>query len=285
MNVFGGGAGSLPRALLAAAFCFCAGPPAWSHALPTPAPQGPLRASGNLLIDGTGQRILLRGVVLPGLDRAEPDLSGMKAAAFTVLRFRWNMNAVRLPVSVPLWRRDGQLYLDQVDSIVRLANAEGLVVILAAREDRAAGAAADLGLPTPQVADFWRAWAAYRHDDCSRARTLVEGIVSTARTHNLATSLAHSLLTYARSELALGDVEGACQSILEGLELEVSIRDGWGIALGLDAAAFVAARRGRVEEAAKLLGATAAHRERLAVALARHFRLVHTEVSVEVPLP
>jgi predicted ATPase/DNA-binding SARP family transcriptional activator len=116
-------------------------------------------------------------------------------------------------------------------------------------------------------ARFWRAWAAYRHDDCSRARALVEGIVSTSRTHNLVTSLAHALLTYARSELALGDVEGACRSILEGLELEVSIRDGWGVALGLDAAAFVAARRGRVEEAARLLGGTAAHRERLAVAL------------------
>jgi predicted ATPase/DNA-binding SARP family transcriptional activator len=116
-------------------------------------------------------------------------------------------------------------------------------------------------------ARFWRAWAAYRQGDCPRARVLVESIVSDARAHNLETSLAHALLTYARSELALGDVEGACRSILEGLELEVSISDGWGIALGLDASAFVAARRGRFEEAARLLGGTAAHRERLAVAL------------------
>ncbi|HJQ19235.1 MAG TPA: bacterial transcriptional activator domain-containing protein, partial [Gemmatimonadaceae bacterium] len=59
----------------------------------------------------------------------------------------------------------------------------------------------------------------------------------------------------------------ACRELLEGLELEVALQDGWGMAVGLDSAAFIAAKRGRFEDAARLLGGTAAHRERIAVAL------------------
>jgi DNA-binding SARP family transcriptional activator len=47
----------------------------------------------------------------------------------------------------------------------------------------------------------------------------------------------------------------------------VAINDGWGIALALDVVAFVAARRGRFEDAVRLVAGTEAHRARLAVAL------------------
>jgi DNA-binding SARP family transcriptional activator len=54
---------------------------------------------------------------------------------------------------------------------------------------------------------------------------------------------------------------------MESLEREVAINDGWGIALALDVVAFVAARRGRFEDAVRLVAGTEAHRARLAVAL------------------
>ena len=114
---------------------------------------------------------------------------------------------------------------------------------------------------------FWRAWAAYRQGEYDRARELIVSNADIGRAERLATSLAHSLVTLARIELALGNVEEACRCVIEGLELEVTIHDGWGIALGLDGASFAAARRGRLEEAARIQGGTAAHRERLAVAL------------------
>jgi predicted ATPase/DNA-binding SARP family transcriptional activator len=116
-------------------------------------------------------------------------------------------------------------------------------------------------------ARFWRGWAAYREGKVERARELLAANATVAREYNLPTSLAHSLCTLARIELALGNVEEACRAVLEGLEIEVAIHDGWGIALGLDAAAFAAARRGRNEEATRIIAATAAHRTRLAVAL------------------
>jgi non-specific serine/threonine protein kinase len=120
---------------------------------------------------------------------------------------------------------------------------------------------------TRVFANFWIGWAAYRQRDFARAREMLDMNASVARQHNMATSLAHSLVTLARVELALGNVEEACAAVLEGLAIEVTVSDGWGIALGLDAAAFAAARRGRYEEAARIQAATAAHRERLAVAL------------------
>jgi uncharacterized protein (TIGR03437 family) len=162
-----GGARRPSKALLAAAL-FVFGPAGWCHAPPTLAPRGALRASGNTLLDDAGRRIHLRGVLLPGLNSPDPAPeaeAALNRVTFAVLRYRWNMNAVRLPVSVPLWQRDGQEYLNRVAEVVRLANGEGLVVILAACEDRASGAPADLGLPTPAVADFWRAWAAHFKDN------------------------------------------------------------------------------------------------------------------------
>jgi non-specific serine/threonine protein kinase len=116
-------------------------------------------------------------------------------------------------------------------------------------------------------AQFWAAWAAYREGNLERAHELIEDNANTGRAHSLPTSLAHSLVTLSRVHLSMGQVEDACRDQLEGLELEVAIQDGWGIALALDNASFVAASRGRFEDAARIQGGTAAHRERLAVAL------------------
>jgi uncharacterized protein (TIGR03437 family) len=100
-----------------------------AHAPVLPSIVGPLETCGNLLIDtGTGQTVLLRGV---------------SATEFGVIRVRWNMNTVRLPVSFAAWRQDP----DRMFATVRSANDAGLFVVLAANETGA------------DAATFWSAVA------------------------------------------------------------------------------------------------------------------------------
>jgi uncharacterized protein (TIGR03437 family) len=122
------------------------------------------------LVDSTNQIFLLRGVEMPGLEAANPgqpdiDAKGaMTSLTFRIIQQRWNMNAVRLPVSAAIWRRDGKAYLDQIAAVAAAANQENLVVILAAYGDARSGAAADTGLPGSDLAAFWTACAAFFKD-------------------------------------------------------------------------------------------------------------------------
>ncbi len=85
----------------------------------------------------------------------------MTTLTFRVIRQRWNMNTVRLPVSPWIWRRDRESYFASVAEIVRRANAESLWVILTASDDARAGSPSTTALPGPEIAEFWSAAAAY----------------------------------------------------------------------------------------------------------------------------
>ncbi|HEY6392673.1 MAG TPA: cellulase family glycosylhydrolase [Bryobacteraceae bacterium] len=130
------------------ALCIAAAGIASAHGVPTPAAIGPLHIQGANIVDSTGQIIPLRGTQMPGPN------ADVNAVEFGILRLRWNFNAVRLPVSSAMWRRDGQAYLDRVGAIVKTANDAGLVAVLANFEDGA-------GLPVASTGTFWNAWAAY----------------------------------------------------------------------------------------------------------------------------
>jgi hypothetical protein len=131
--------------------------PAAGHAPPTPIPIPPLHVKLNQLMDSTSTVFVLRGVSMPGLEAVSPtatdlaNVAAMNGFTFRVMRQRWNMNAVRLPVSAAVWKRDGQGYLDRVAAVVALANSESLVVVLGAQEDAA--------LPSATMVDFWKACA------------------------------------------------------------------------------------------------------------------------------
>ncbi len=131
--------------------------PAEGHAPPTPIPVPPLRVKANLLVDSAGTVFQLRGVSLPGLEAISPtaadvaNVNAMTGFTFRVMRQRWNMNAVRLPVSAAVWKRDGPGYLDRVASVVALANGESLIVVLGAQQDGS--------LPDAALLDFWKACA------------------------------------------------------------------------------------------------------------------------------
>jgi Cellulase (glycosyl hydrolase family 5) len=116
------------------------------HALPTPVLKGPLRVSGNLLFDATGN-VELAGVNVPDIIGRERN-----EILFKVIRRRWNLNAVRLPVSVDTWVRDGDRYISSVALAVEQANAADLAVVLVARDNES--------LPSPRMLEFWRVWAA-----------------------------------------------------------------------------------------------------------------------------
>src|SRR5215469_7552884 len=103
----------------------------FAHGFPTPAAIGPLHVQRNVIADSTGQTIPLRGVEMPGLNLANPTpaqrqtVDAMNAITFGILRLRWNLNTVRLPVSNWVWRRDGQSYLDRVGKIAQAASDAG----------------------------------------------------------------------------------------------------------------------------------------------------------------
>jgi uncharacterized protein (TIGR03437 family) len=135
---------------------------AYAHGTPTPVAVGALHILGANIVDSTGQIIPLRGAQTPGLNALNPSASqvqtiaAMNAVGFGILRFRWNFNAVRLPVSSAVWRRDGQAYLDRVGTIVKAANNAGLIAVLADFEDDTG-----TGLPVAATVTFWNAWASY----------------------------------------------------------------------------------------------------------------------------
>lgn len=125
----------------------------------------------------------------------------------------------------------------------------------------------DRGHINAAFARFWRGWAAYGARDLDRAFDLLSTTLLYAREANHPTTIAHTLSTLARIELARGDVDEACGHVADGLELEVANGDAWGLAHAADVIALIAEKRNRHEDALRIVGATEAHRERLSMAL------------------
>jgi predicted ATPase/DNA-binding SARP family transcriptional activator len=116
-------------------------------------------------------------------------------------------------------------------------------------------------------ARFWRGWAAYGMGEYDYARDVFMANLATGREFNYPVTIAHSLATLARVEFARGNIDEACNLVIEGLELEFAINDAWGIALAMDVVAMTAARRNNYEDSLRILAGTEAFRERVAIAL------------------
>ena len=107
---------------------------AWIRATPDrSAPvAGPLRTSGNRIIDVHGSPVTLRGVVLPGLDQS-PDTTGVTQIAVDQAK-AWGANVVRLPLGAQFWLSSNCDYsLDyraRVDQVVDWITALGMVALL-----------------------------------------------------------------------------------------------------------------------------------------------------------
>jgi uncharacterized protein (TIGR03437 family) len=116
-----------------------------AHAPPTPIIKGPLRVRGNVLLDADGLNIEMMGVNVAPLSADTTELM------FKVIRRRWNLNVVRIPVSIPAWIEGGDTYLSAAVQAVESANNAGLAVVIAATDGG--------GLPSSDLLTFWRAWA------------------------------------------------------------------------------------------------------------------------------
>jgi uncharacterized protein (TIGR03437 family) len=129
----------------------------------TPAPAGPLRVDGNHILDAHNRMFLMRGTQLPEfrLDTAARHTASgtvfgsYSATSLAAIRLRFNMNTVRVPVSVADSAQPG--YFDELAKLVQRANQSELLVVLAARE-------AGLGLPARSTVEFWSRCAAYFKD-------------------------------------------------------------------------------------------------------------------------
>jgi len=93
---------------------------------------GPLHSSGNRIVDGNGQAIILRGVVLPGLDQS-PATSGVTELAVDQAK-AWGANFVRLPLGEQFWLSSNcnfaPSYPSTVDQVVNWITSLGMVALL-----------------------------------------------------------------------------------------------------------------------------------------------------------
>ena len=105
-----------------------------------PAPQ--LHVSGNMLLNSSGQRVILRGVNRSGTEYACVQGNGIfdgevDQAAVTAMK-SWGSNAVRVPLNEACWNAEsyvpaadaGTNYQNAIKSYVSLLNSNGLVAIL-----------------------------------------------------------------------------------------------------------------------------------------------------------
>src|SRR5258708_6651259 len=104
----------------------------------TSATAGPYGVEDNRILDAKGRPYLVRGTEMPAVTLQASDFAGngkefgpFSRSSFSTIRHRLNMNAIRLPVSAPLYEENPN-YRTRVAEAVRGANRFELLVILAA---------------------------------------------------------------------------------------------------------------------------------------------------------
>ena len=113
----------------------------------------------------------------------------------------------------------------------------------------------------------WRGAIARARGDFAEARRMHEGNLRVGRSLKHRTVLGHGHSFLAAVQLSEGAVDDAFANFCEALPYHLDLGDGWGLALDLEGLAACAALRRRHADAARLMGAVDALRERSAVAL------------------
>jgi tetratricopeptide (TPR) repeat protein len=114
---------------------------------------------------------------------------------------------------------------------------------------------------------YWRAYSAYARGDLAAAGALADEY------RRLGERIGHPIMTghfttfLGRVALAAGAPDRAAAHLAAALRTHAGVDDQYGIALDLEALAWLAVARGRDADAARLGGAAEALRERLAVAV------------------
>ena len=114
---------------------------------------------------------------------------------------------------------------------------------------------------------FWYGWTAEARGDLATARRTSQAQVDLGALTRHRTMRGHSHSQFGRVALAEGKVAEAYAHFTAALPLHLDLKDGWGIMLDLEGFAAVAVKRGHYVDAAKLLGASDALRERTIFAI------------------
>ncbi|HET9385036.1 MAG TPA: BTAD domain-containing putative transcriptional regulator [Gemmatimonadales bacterium] len=114
---------------------------------------------------------------------------------------------------------------------------------------------------------FWYAWTAEARGDLGTARHTSQRQIELGVLTRHRTMRGHSHSQFGRVALAEGIVAEAYAHFTAALPLHLDLKDGWGIMLDLEGFAAVAVKRGHYVDAAKLLGASDALRERTIFAI------------------
>ena len=115
--------------------------------------------------------------------------------------------------------------------------------------------------------DYWHGLVAEWDHDPDGARRAFERAIAAGRRLSHKTVIAHSLCALGRLAAATGAVDAAEVALREGLSICREIEDRWGVAYALQGLARAAARSGRAEQTAAMLGAADLVREELGIEL------------------
>jgi len=145
------------RLVSGALLLICAG---FAELALTPVANGPYHISGNRILDSQGRPYLIRGTQLAPLSPNEKNeqsvgmaFGPLSATTIVTVRQRFNMDAVRLPISAVAYQESAE-YRARVDRLVRTANQFELLAILETQE-----------LGSPDLDPFWTAIAARFKDN------------------------------------------------------------------------------------------------------------------------
>ena len=123
---------------------------------------GPLRTSGNKILDGNGNPIIFRGVVIARMNSNPAiDVSPLSEASFDAM-LRWRVNQVRVSLGQQYWLSNEcqytPSYATNVDTIVNRITSRGMAVMLSlGRVTRKTCGKADNARMADQASlEFWR---------------------------------------------------------------------------------------------------------------------------------
>jgi non-specific serine/threonine protein kinase len=111
----------------------------------------------------------------------------------------------------------------------------------------------------------WRGFAALARGDLATARAMHERGLAIARVHGHRTTFAHASAFLGGIDLVEGRADDAYARFRDALPYHLELGDPWGIALDIEGMSAVAGHRGRHADAARLMGAVDALRERSAL--------------------
>jgi hypothetical protein len=252
-----------------------------------------LGAAVNWYWFAAGQYHDARERLAAALARAEGAPAGAPAADAT-LRGR----ALAALAMLAVWQGDTPAIRPHAEAALALlgdagpaVRAAALVAVAAGHvlegDGAAAGRRADEGLavaaalpphPLHSLLLYWRGWAALVRGEPDVARDALEAAAANGRRVRHPPAVGHPLALLGRIAFAAGDHDAAHAYYAEGLAIHVRTDDAWGIAIGLEGMAALAAVRGRHGAAAQLLGAADSVRVRLASVLSPAERSEHARL-------